>query len=125
DATRPGASASTLAARRAGEHPDLPVLHDAALAGDLLRAPELTTAGLLTTGADPQHLAEQRVALALAGIAVLRDPLPLDPVAAAATLQRARAAGEAIDGAAPLAHATPAGADVTLALGARPVGLRA
>lgn len=120
-AGRPPAGTSTLAAQRAGEHPDLPVLRAAALAGDLLRAPELTAAALLGAADTP----EARAALALAGLAVATGPAPANPAAAARALLAAREQRDVTAPAAPLVHPMPDGAELRLALPGRPDDLRA
>ncbi|MFN7132391.1 MAG: hypothetical protein ACK4N5_09920, partial [Myxococcales bacterium] len=73
DAERPGEGTSSLAAQRASQSaPDLPVLRAAAAGGDLLRARELTTCGLVAgPWAEPADELRARTMLALAGLPVL------------------------------------------------------
>lgn len=121
DAARPAAGVSTLAATRQGADADLPVLRDAAIAGDLLRAPEITLTGI--TGAEPGAVVRSR--LALAGLTLTKTVLPDDPDAAAGALARAHTRRAGVPGAAPLAVTTAAGADLTLQLPGRLPHLRA
>lgn len=123
DAARPPAGASSLAAQRAGQRPELPVLQASAAAGDVLRAPELTTVGLIAgphSGA--AELAAAQTALYLAGLAVHDQLLAGDPAAAAEQLTAL--ATTARD---PVARAvaTADGAQLTLTLPTLPADLRA
>jgi hypothetical protein len=125
DAERPAAGTSTLAAQRAMQGaPDLPVLRAAAAGGDLLRAPELTTCGLIAgPHAVPGDELRARTALALAGVAVLPTLLPEDPDGAARALVDAVPA-DAPDPS-PVLTATDGGAELSLRLPEVPHDLRA
>lgn len=127
DAGRPAEGTSTLAAQRSAEHGELALLRAAATAGDLLRAPELTTAGLLSTDDLVPAVARDgvlsaRTALAFAGVNVLTDLLPSG--ASDAALAVAGGTAPAVDPA-PVWEATPLGADLRLALPDLPDDLRA
>lgn len=91
DAERPAAGTSSLAAQRAVQSaPDLPTLRLAAAGGDLLRARELTTCGLVAgPHAVPGDEERARTMLALAGLPVLPELLSEDPAAAARRLAEA------------------------------------
>lgn len=126
DAARPPAATSTLAARRLGASTNLRLLHDAAAAGDLLRAPELTSIGLLAGAADDdaaEHAA--RIALALAGAPVHPAVLPKDPAQAATELLAAGGTAALAHDPAPVARAVPGGVELRVTLPALPEDLRA
>ncbi len=123
-AERPAAGSSTLAVARAGGAPDLPTLRAAAAAGDLLRARELTTCGLIPgPHAAPGADAAARTLLALAGLPVLPEPLPDEPAEAAAALLRATPA--AAPDPAPVVRPGATAATIELTLPAIPQDLRA
>jgi hypothetical protein len=133
DAARPPAGTSTLAAQRAGAAPGLAALRAAAAAGDLLRAPELTSVGLLSgpgllagpgllTSDEESHA---RVALAFAGLAVAPGLLPADPSAAAQALEACGGTAALAYDPAPVATATNDGAELRVPLPAVPDDLRA
>ncbi len=126
DAARPPAGTSTLAAQRAGAAPGLASLRAAAAAGDLLRAPELCSVGLLAgpPGA-PGDEAAARVALAFAGLTLAPALLPADPAAAAEALEACGGTAALTRDPAPVATATPDGAELALTLPAVPDDLRA
>jgi hypothetical protein len=127
DDGRPAAGTSSLAAQRQAQAPELPLLRAAAAAGDLLRAPELTTVGL-HAGPAPSHQLDvigARTSLALAGVDVLPDLLPDEPRAAAEAALASGGAEAARRDPAAVVHATPAGADLRLALPDLPDDLRA
>ncbi|MBJ7470411.1 MAG: hypothetical protein JHD16_03885 [Solirubrobacteraceae bacterium] len=126
DAARPPAGTSTLAAQRAGAAPHLTALQAAAAAGDLLRAPELTSVGLLA-GPSPAEGAEARAreALAFAGLTVATGLLPPTPAAAAQALEGAGGVAALALDPAPFSVATPGGAEVHLPLPTVPDDLRA
>lgn len=92
DAERPPAGTSSLAAQRAVHAaPDLPTLRLAAAGGDLLRARELTTCGLVAgPHAAPGDEERARTMLALAGLPVLPELLPSAPDAAARRIAEAQ-----------------------------------
>lgn len=125
DAERPPAGTSTLAAQRAVQQaPDLPTLRAAAAGGDLLRARELTTCGLLAgPHAVPGDELRARTVLALAGLAVLPSLLPDDPARAARLIVDA-APTDAPDPS-PVLTAVAAGAELEVRLPAVPQDLRA
>lgn len=123
-AEQPEAGSSTLAIARAASAPDLPTLRLAAAAGDLLRASELTTCGLIPgPHAAPGADAAARTMLALAGLPVLPEPLPDEPEQAARVLLAA--APQAAEDPAPIVRTTPHGAIVQVQLPAVPEDLRA
>lgn len=123
-AERPAAGSSTLAVARAAAAPDLPTLRAAAAAGDLLRARELTTCGLITgPHAAPGADLAARSMLALAGLPVLPAALAEDPADAAAQLLAATPADAADP--APLIEPDATGATVSVHLPAVPEDLRA
>lgn len=126
DAARPAAGTTTLAARRLGGSAGLAALRAAAAAGDLLRAPELTSVGLLA-GPTPSAAAEQstRLALALAGVALTDGLLSDDPADAAQALADAGGTAALVRDPAPVARATADGAELHLTLPALPDDLRA
>lgn len=125
DAERPAAGTSSLAAQRAVHAaPDLPTLRLAAAGGDLLRARELTTCGLVP-GPYPATGDEERARtiLALAGLPVLPDLLPNDPERAAHRIAEA-APSEAPDPSFVLT-AVDGGAELAVRLPRTPQDLRA
>lgn len=126
DAARPAAGTTTLAARRLAGASPLSALRDAAAAGDLLRAPELTSVGLLSgpaTDAGAERAA--RLALAFTGVAVAPGLLPDDPAAAARTLAAAGGTAALTRDPAPVARAVGGGAELRLTLPDLPDDLRA
>lgn len=126
DSARPPAGTSTLAAQRAGAAAGLPAVRAAAAAGDLLRAPELTSAGLCTgTYLAPGAVEAARLALAFAGLTVTPAPLPQDPAQAAAALAGAGGTAALARDPAPVVTATPGGAELRIPLPALPADLRA
>lgn len=126
DAARPPAGTTTLAARRLGAAPGLAALRDAAAAGDLLRAPELTSVGLLAgPAAEPGAEDGARLGLAFAGVTVAPGLLDDDPVAAARALAASGGTAALVRDPAPVTHATPTGAELHLPLPSVPDDLRA
>ncbi len=116
DAERPPAGTSSLAAQRAAQSaPDLPVLRAAAAGGDLLRARELTTCGLVAgPWAEPADELRARTMLALAGMPLLPELLEDDPAAAARTLVEAEPTAAADPS--PVLAAVQGGAELRIAL---------
>jgi len=125
DAERPPAGTSTLAAQRASQAAtDLPTLRAAAAGGDLLRARELTTCGLVAgPHAAPGDEERARTILALAGIPVLPALLSEDPAEAARQLVDA-VPSDAPDPS-PVLMATGEGAELGVRLPRVPQDLRA
>lgn len=129
-AGRPDAGTSTLAAQRHAEGGDLALLRAAATAGDVLRAPELTTVGLLSTDDLAPSVARAgvlsaRTALTFAGVTVLPGLLPADPEQAAQAVSARGGRGPRDGDPAPVWQATPGGAELRLALPDLPDDLRA
>jgi len=126
DTGRPDASTSSLAAARAAERAELPILQAAATAGDLIRAPELTTVGLLA-GPAAQRADERtaRAALALVGIGTLEPVLPAASAKAAAALYDHVPGSPGAGHPAPVTTVTPSGAQLRVALPSLPDDLRA
>lgn len=126
DAARPSAATTTLAARRLANAAGLTALRDAAAAGDLLRAPELTSVGLLAgPAADARSELTARVALTFAGVAVAPALLDEAPGIAAQTLADAGGTAALTRDPSPVARATAGGAELWLSLPDLPDDLRA
>lgn len=126
DAARPPAATTTLAARRLANAAGLAALRCAAAAGDLLRAPELTSVGLLAgPAADAGAESAARVALTFAGLTVTPALLDDDPIVAARSLAVAGGTAALARDPAPVARATAGGAELGLALPELPADLRA
>jgi hypothetical protein len=126
DAERPAAGTSSLAAQRAVQSaPDLPTLRLAAAGGDLLRARELTTCGLVGgPHAVPGDEERARTMLALAGLPVLPELLPDAPEAAARRIAEA-APSDAPDPSFVLTAVEGGGAELAVQLPRTPQDLRA
>lgn len=126
DAARPPAGTSTLAAQRAGRAAGLGSLQAAAAAGDLLRAPELTSVGLLAGPASSARAEDDaRLALAFAGLTVAPALLPDDPASAASQLAGAGGTAALPRDPAPVVTAIPGGAELRVPLPRVPDDLRA
>lgn len=125
DAERPAAGTSSLAAQRAAQTAiDLPTLRAAAAGGDLLRAPELTTCGLIAgPHAAPGDEERARTMLALAGVPVLGALLPDDPKRAARAI--VDVSPSATPDPSPVLTAAQDGAELAIQLPRVPQDLRA
>lgn len=107
--------------------PGLAAVRAAAAAGDLLRASELTSVGLLAgpllAAAGDEDAA--RVALAFAGVTVAPAMLPDDAMAAAEALELCGGTAALVRDPAPVVTAIDGGAELRLPLPAVPDDLRA